>query len=234
MSSFTLSKLLRDLSTLQIPSSCEKKFRLLFYFFGHGTEREICLSDGNIECSKIIAALQKINSNVFKIALFDSCRVECRQQPPVETSNYNYNLEVNMDNPHQVVSLQGNLQWQDKERYPYASCVNMLVIYATDFKSSAYYSTSDEMKGCGLVTHFFTTLAPLRNEPLPAMLAEVRKEVDEFIKKKALSPQSITIPAPQVLVYEDRLMGNVNLLAESKGEGMYSNIIVLLSVQIPH
>ena len=102
------------------------------------------------------------------------------------------------------------------------------MIYATDNNSKAYYIDDNsksypidsgehgEMKGCGLVTYFFTTLAPLMNQPLPAVLAEVRKSVDKFIKEQA-SLQTESRLRPQVLVYEDLLMGNVNLLAESKG-----------------
>ena len=219
-----MQKLLHDLSTLRTPLSCGKDFHFLFYFFGHGTGSHICLSDGDFECSEIVTKFQKIDHTKFKIILFDSCRVveaQCRPQA-AEPMGY---LAVDTNKPHQIKSLPGHSsQWEEIKSYPY---VNTLVIYATDFRSNAYYSTSNEhpeMKGCGLVTHFFTTLAPTLNRSLTAVLSEVRKEVNEFIRKKALPPKRMSIPAPQVLVYEDRLMGNVNLLAESKGEGIYVHV----------
>ena len=69
-----LEKLLNDLGNIQIPSTCNKDFRFFFFFFGHGTANEICLSDGNIEKSVIISQLQKIHKDKFKIVFFDSCQ----------------------------------------------------------------------------------------------------------------------------------------------------------------
>ena len=209
LSKQTLFRLLRDLSGLKIPKSCGKDFRLLFYFFGHGNEREICLADCNVERSQIISELQRMDPVLFKIVLFDSCRSENDE-------------EVNEVEPIQetVACLPGKSQWENEDHYPYAKCVNTLVIHSTDYRCKAYYIDGDkdpEMKGCGLVTHYFTTLAPQLNEPLSAVLAEVRKKVDTFIRERAIH-QTNSYP-PQVLIYEDRLMGNVNLLAESKGTG---------------
>ena len=210
LSKQTLFNLLRDLSKLRIPESCSKGFRFLFYFFGHGNDKEICLADGNVRRSQIISELQKIDPVLFKIVLFDSCLSE-------------NNEEVNEVEPIQetVAPLPGvDSQWEKEQHYPYAKCVNTLVIYATDYRCKAYYIDGDkypEMKGCGLVTYYFTSLTPLLNQPLPAVLAEVRKEVDKFLRERALC-QTNSLP-PQVLIYEDLLMGNINLLAESKGTG---------------
>ena len=195
LSTRSMNELLHGLSTLQVPPSCRRDFRFLFYFFGHGTKNQICLSDGNFERSRIITELEKIDHNITKIILFDSCRAK----PLVRVAP----LQESMARPPP----------------PKTTGPNTLVIHATDFRSKAYYSTSNEhpeMKGCGLVTHFFTTLAPVRNEPLSSVLAEVRKEVDSFVKKKTSSPASLT---PQVLVYDHHLADKINLLVDSTGEG---------------
>ena len=217
LSTRTLEKLLYDLSRLQIPPECAKNFRFLFYFFGHGMEKEICLSDGNFKRSRIIEELQKISRDRFKIALLDSCRHE--DTSPTQKEATGYDREVTMNEPIQdtVSTVTGQSQWEDHNDHRLH--MNTLVISATNFRSKAYYMDSDafpEMKGCGLVTHFFTTLAPKMNQPIMAVLAEVRKEVDEFFKK---NQQHFSSLPPQVLAYEDMLMGNGNLLAESKGNG---------------
>ena len=219
LSTHILEKLLYDLSRLKIPLSCCKEFRFLFYFLGHGTAKEVCLSDGNFKRSHIIEELRKVSRDMFKIALLDSCRHE--DTSPTQKEAPGYDLEVTMSEPIQetVSSMKGRSPWDDHKDHPHAKYVNTLVINTTNFRSKAYYMDSDEfpeMKGCGLVTHFFTTLAPKMNQPIMAVLAEVRKEVDEFIKKKQ---QHFSSLPSQVLVYEDLLMGNVNLLAESKGNG---------------
>ena len=214
MSTQDLYDVLRD---LKIPEACSDDYRFLFYFFGRGTDDEICLADGNFKRSDIISELQKLSPNIFKIVFFDSCRTD---------SNSNtYSFEVTMHKPIQeTASIQGlswTSQWKKEKHYPYADCVNTLVINATDYNSMAYYIDGGkhaDMKGCGLVTHYFTTLAPLMNESLPDVLAKVRVKVDGFIKEYA-SAHTGTILRAQVLVYDDRLMGKVNLLAESKGTG---------------
>ena len=170
-----------------MPKPREEPFRFFFYFFGHGNSTEICLTDGNFERSRIITEVQKIDKQLCKIVLFDSCRLASNQS----TS-------------------------PNEERKQYPKSVNTLVIHANEYKSEAFYSTSDkfpEMKGCGLVTYFFTELAPALNQPLSAVLTEVRGKVDEFIQENTATNYN------QMLVFEDRLMENVNLLAESKGQG---------------
>ena len=219
-----LEKLLNDLGNIQIPSTCNKGFRFFFFFFGHGTANEICLSDGNIEKSVIISQLQKIHKDKFKIVFFDSCQTV----PQDESSSVPdsvpslCDLEVTMEKPIQVVgSLPGHSQCVDVMQLPFANRANTLVICTTDFRGSAYYCVADrvdhpEMKGSGLATYFFTLLAPTINQPLSAVLAEVRKEVDAFLKKESCKDPTLM---PQLLVYDHRLMGSVNLLAESKGTG---------------
>jgi hypothetical protein len=212
LSTQKLFELLRELRALKIPESCSKDFRFLFYFFGHGNEREICLVDGNVQRSQIISELQKMDPVLFKLVLFDSCRSEEVNEEPIQET---------------VPALPGTSQWENQEHYPHAKCVNTLVIHSTDYRCKAYYIDDDthpDMKGCGLVTYYFTTLAPLLNEPLPAVLTEVRKEVDKFLKERTLC-QTNSLP-PQVLIYEDRLMGNVNLLAESKGTVRVRPVII--------
>ena len=59
-----------------------------------------------------------------------------------------------------------------------------------------------------LMTYHLTELASTRNESLSDLLVAVRKRM-------AKETQNIT----QILVYEDKLMGTVNLLAESQGTG---------------
>lgn len=211
MSSHDLNNLLQALSELSIPDDCSKDFRFLLSFFGHGNEKEICLSDGNFKRSSIIVELQKMSRALFKIILFDSCRTE--------------SPSVKMSRPIQETQMFGGMpagktQWESKSYYPHAECVNTLVIYATDFNCKAYYTTVD---GCGLVTHFFTTLASSSNRSLPVVLENVRKEVDKIIKDHEPEITSLAGNSPpfQVLIYEDRLMGDVNFLAESKGNGNY-------------
>ena len=185
-----MDQLLRDLGKVKMPKPPEEPFRFFFYFFGHGNSTEICLNDGNFERSRIIKEIQKIDRNLCKIVLFDSCR------------------------------LARSSQTEEKEQYP--KSVNTLVIHANEYKSEAFYSTSDkfpEMKGCGLVTYFFTKLAPIRNEPLSAVLTEVRRNVDDFTHEN-----TATANYHQMLVFEDRLMQNVNLLAESKGQGNWQEV----------
>jgi hypothetical protein len=227
LSKETMIRLLFDFGRLQVPKSCGKHFRFFFYFFGHGTSSEICLTNGNLERSRIVTEVQKVDESLCKIVLFDSCRIKPDKDESAETHPFQYNLELTVDTSIQatgassdvVSSLHGGGQeWEERGKYP--DSINTLVIYATEDSSKAYYPDSDtfpEMKGCGLVTYFFTRLAPTLNQPLPAVLTEVRREVDRFIKGNCCILSKIRYP--QVLVFEDRLMENVNLLAESKGEG---------------
>ena len=48
----SMRKILHDLPQF-IPESFEENFRLFFYFFGHGNETEICLTDGNFPRDKL-------------------------------------------------------------------------------------------------------------------------------------------------------------------------------------
>ena len=225
LSILDLKKLLDDVKNIKIPSNCNKDFRFFFYFFGHGTASEICLSDGNIERSVIISDLQNIHEDKFKIAFFDSCRSVPQDQSlsvPQDVPGQ-CDFKVNMNEPIQAMgSLPGHSQCVDVPQNPFANTANTLVIYTTDYRGKAYYCVADrddhlEMKGSGLATYFFTDLAPDHNQPLSVVLTEVRKEVDAFLKKESSKDPELV---PQLLVYDDRLMGSVNLLAESKGKGL--------------
>ena len=197
-----MNQLLRDLGRVKMPTPREEPFRFFFYFFGHGNSTEICLTDGNFERSKIITEIQKIDKNLCKIVLFDSCRLASK-----------------------------NNSSQSEEEGQYPRSVNTLVIHANEYKTEAFYSTSDnfpEMKGCGLVTYYFTKLAAKLNQPLSAVLTEVRQEVDKFTQENTDANYN------QMLVFEDRLMQNVNLLAESKGQGNLLYIILVRVLIICH
>jgi hypothetical protein len=214
-----MHRLLRDLGCLKVPPSCDDDFRFIFYFFGHGTENELCLTDGNVQRSLVVGELQKIDQKLFKIVLFDSCRTKDRRSAESEHLSCNTSA-VTMQEPIQeinkMVSLPGGI-WKEEEHYPFAQCINTLVIYSTSPYSKAFYYDSDdypEMKVCGLVTYFFTKLVSTENKALSAILSDVRKEVVSLIREKVSYQSDNPL---QVLVYEDLLMGNVNLLAESKG-----------------
>ena len=233
LSTETMIRLLYDFGRLQVPKYCEEHFRFFFYFFGHGSSTEICLTNGNLERSTIVNEVQKVNKSLCKIVLFDSCRVE--EEKSLEEGPYQYNLEPNVDKPIEATeggslsdvfsSLHiGGPEWEAKEKYP--NSINTLVIYATEDRGKAYYPDNDRfpaMKGCGLVTYFFTELAPALNQPLSVLLTEVRQKVDQFIKDNCSLGSRVN---PQVLVFEHRLMKNVNLLAESKGKGTFKYFII--------
>jgi hypothetical protein len=126
---------------------------------------------------------------------------------------------------NKMVSLPGGI-WKEEEHYPFAQCINTLVIYSTSPYSKAFYYDSDdypEMKVCGLVTYFFTKLVSTENKALSAILSDVRKEVVSLIREKVSYQSDNPL---QVLVYEDLLMGNVNLLAESKGNSRVKPVII--------
>ena len=95
----------------------------------------------------------------------------------------------------------------------YPASKNTIVINATERNCNAFYLVE---KGCGLMTHFFAELAPTRNESLYVLLVAVRKEIYDF-EKSIGNPQD----KHQMLAYNDNLMGVVNFLAESRGDGKY-------------
>ena len=123
MSSDNLKNLLQVLSELNIPKSCSKTFRFLFYFFGHGNVEKICLADGDVRHEYIITELQKMcpsRENFFKIILYDSCR----------SDPYAVNTEAIQENGD-IRDLSGKEQkWEHKIGYPNGKCVNTLVIQA--------------------------------------------------------------------------------------------------------
>lgn len=95
------------------------------------------------------------------------------------------------------------------------SLVNTLVIKAADYSSRAYFANdaSKQVQGCGLVTLYLTELASMLNVSLNDLLKNVRLKVHKYVQEH---PDYVH---PQVLVFEDLLMGHVNLLAESAGSG---------------
>lgn len=176
-----LISLLRQVEKLSLPINFNRVF---FYFFGHGTEQTIQVADGCMNRGEIISGFQSIcppERDVFKIIMFDCCRVR-------DTTTLKY------CNP-----------WFSEGEYP--DSTNTLVINATEKDFKAYYGVTN---GCGLMTHFFTQLAPTMNDSIRELLAAIRVKIRRVAKKNSVT---------QVLVYEDKLMGKCNLLGESHGEG---------------
>ena len=143
---------------------------------------------------------------LFKIFLFDSCRTA----NPLTTQP----IQVRTRGLAGELGGGSGQTWQSMHKYP--SSTNTLVINATDFNCKAYYIDDKWVRGCGLVTLYFTELAPVMNASLSEVLTEVRKKVDTYIESHPDNTQRCN--GHQVLVYEDRLMGIVNLLAESTGK----------------
>ena len=198
-----LDSIISQVETLKLPPSYQ---RVIFYFFGHGNDESVKLADGCFPRQHIISKFQLIcppESDVFKIFIFDSCRmVSGTTCEAVQESN-------------EQRALTGGEAWKTRGQYPEST--NTLVINATDFDSKAYYLVRN---GCGLMTQFFTELAPTRNESFRDLLAAVRKEIAEQT-------------TAQILVYEDKLMGTVNLLAESQGIGKYNDTIDTGAISLP-
>ena len=189
MTTHQLDILIGKIEKLKLP---ESYCRVIFYFFGHGNDDFVKLADDFVERQHIISKFQFIcppNSNVFKIFIFDSCR---KTKP--------LTCEAVQESDDKKAALSGE-SWKVRGQYPEST--NTLVINATDCNSKAYYH---EANGCGLMTRFFAELAPTRNESLRDLLAAVRQEIAAHMET-------------QILVYEDKLMGTVNLLAESQGTG---------------
>ena len=218
-----MKTLLKDFENLKIPNSFSENFRFIFYYFGHGNEDEICLTDGNFGRQDIIKGLQKINQSLCKVVIFDSCRNRRANINPVSDDQDGFELDIQPvqetewceENSETVTGRLGS-RWKKCGAYP--ETINTLIIYSTDERSEAYYETGNQlegMRGCGLMTFYFTELAPAMNEPLSVVLTEVRAKVDEHIK------DHVPHNPPQVLVFEHRLMKNINLLAESRGKGIH-------------
>ena len=187
-----LDSLIDQVKQLKLPESYQ---RVIVYFFGHGNDNSVKLADGYVERKHIISKFQLIcppESDVFKIFIFDSCRmvkaITCEAvQESIEQK-----------------ALTGGEAWKSKGTYPEST--NTLVINATDCNSKAYYRVKN---GCGLMTQFFTELAPTRNVSFHDLLVAMRQKIIAHTMSKRM----------QILVYEDKLMGTVNLLAESQGTG---------------
>ena len=212
ITSENLDEVLQELSEVRLPCSyC----RFFFYYFGHGTEESLCLADRDVERKYIIGRLQSMCPShpveLFKIFLFDSCRTIY----PLTTQA----IQVSERSVAGELGGGGGETWQNRWNYPSSS--NTLVINATDFSCKAYYINDAQVRGCGLVTLYFTDLAAVMNASLSEVLTEVRKKVVTYMKSHPDDVQRYTGHqyVPQVLVYEDRLMGRVNLLAESIGKG---------------
>ena len=156
--------------------------RVFFYFFGHGTEETIQVADGCIKRSEIISGFQSICPPERDV--FKIFMFDCCRVRDTTTLKYS--------NP-----------WFSGGEYP--DSTNTLVINATEKDFKAYYGN-----GCGLMTHFFTELAPTMNDSIRELFAAIRVKIYSVAKRNFVT---------QVLVYEDKLMGKCNLLAESHGEG---------------
>ena len=221
-----MRKLLDDVGSLKIPQFCVKDFRFFFYFFGHGNEKEICLTDGNFQRHEIVSKVQKFDEDqsLCKVLLIDSCRHKTQQLASATQENTNLEHSEIHGEPvkasetergKSVMALGDDSEWEEREAYP--ESINTLVIYSTFRSSEALYVTDryHDMRGCGVMTYFFTQLASTLNQPLSVVLTKVREKVAIFIKEVESSL------SPQVLVFDHFLMESVNLLAESKGAGTY-------------
>lgn len=178
-----MASLLAQIRSLTLPKHYT---RVIFYYFGHAKEDKLTLADGEFDKGEIIKCLQAISlsENVFKILMFDCCRV---MGEDVANSDVGYG------------------------QYP--DSVNTLVINATQKDCEAFYYVAT---GCGLMTHYFVELAPKRNFSLADLLNEIRLNIVDIVQE----PNSM-------LVYEHKLMGRCNLLAESQGESKHHLTLML-------
>ena len=221
-----MRQLLHDLETLMIPDWLGKKFRFFFYFFGHGNEQEICLTDGNFPRNKIVTTMQNIDRSYSKILLIDSCRLT-----PSTTELFESTSEMTTTTPAQATRngaqksalIVGSLDdGSGQEGRGDPRSMNTLVIYSTYESSEAFYAVKDlprdmsdemeNMKGCGLMTYFFTKLVSTRNEPLAIILIEVQEKVVALVSNA------------QMPEFKHFLLRTVNLLAESKGKGKCTTV----------
>ena len=150
-----LTSLLRQVETLSLPKNI---CRVLFYFFGHGNEEVVEVADGSIKRSDIISSFQSIcpsERDVFKIFMFDCCRLR---------GNTRSFLVASQD------------PWISRGHYP--ASTNTLVINAADVNFKAYYTVTN---GCGLMTHFFTQLAPTMNDSLRELLVAIRGKISQMV-----------------------------------------------------
>ena len=183
--------LLEQVKSLILPKSYS---RVIFYHFGHGDDELIVVADGYIKRKDIINSFQSLNTSVFKIFIFDSCRLV---------------------NDSRVEPLEICEQLIPAGAYPKST--NTLVVNSTESNLKAFY---DVTSGCGLMTHFFTKLAPTRNESLRELLVSTRSAIFEIAQQQHFT---------QMLVYEDKLMGKCNLLGESQGIGRLARLFCFLS-----
>ena len=177
--------------------------RVVFYFFGHGNAQFLILADGKVERQHIINKFQSIspkNSDVFKIIMFDCCRME-KSLTCVAVEETNQKTDQDTDQKALAARDSCNAEWQ------YLVSRNTLVIDATDVNSEALYLVKN---GCGLFTQRFAELATTRNISLGDLLAEIRREVHNEVASQHNE---------QLVVVQDKLLGTVNLLEESQGTG---------------
>ena len=195
ITSTVLDKVLQEFSDVQLPESYQRVF---FYYFGHGNKDLIVLDDKKVECDYIIHKIYKSTS---------------QQNDTSEHTTWNDMFYIFL---FDSCRTSNNLttfetQWKSMDQ----SLVNTLVIKAADNSSRAYFANdpSKQVQGCGLVTLYLTELAPMLSMSLNDLLKNVRMKVHKYVKEHP------DYAHPQVLVFEDRLMGRVNLLAESAGSG---------------
>ena len=193
-----MSSLLRQIEKLTLPKSFS---RVIFYYFGHGSSSFLKLADGYFDRQHIISTIQSISapeSAVHKIFLFDTCRYKDVTCVAVQESEELMPLQVAW--PPLIAS--GN----------YPSSTNTLIVDATEESHKAYYYVKN---GCGLMTQSFVDLVLTQNQPLQNLLISIRCEILLGQLSMTNSPEW----NQQFLVYDDRLMGDCNLLAESHGTG---------------
>ena len=106
------------------------------------------------------------------------------------------------DMPHSTAN--STEHWIPGGKYP--DSTNTLVINSAEMNCEALYSVAD---GCGLLTFYFAQFAPTTNDSIRELLVNIRCKINKVLKGVF-----------QLLVYEDKLMGKCNLLAESKGKGI--------------
>ena len=201
MTRHQLDAILHQIEHCTLPESYR---RAVFYFFGHGNAKSVKLADGYVERQHIINKFQSIcseDSDIFKIIMFDCCRKEKSVTcVAVEETNQQITQETNQKTLSACDCC--DAEWQ------YHASINTLMIDATDINSKAHYR---EIGGCGLFTQYFVELAPTRNVSLGELLVEMRRKVRNEV---------ISHHKTQLVVFQDKLLGTVNLLEESQGTGL--------------
>ena len=193
ITSTVLDKVLQEFSDVQLPESYQRVF---FYYFGHGNEDLIVLDDKIVECNYIIHKIYKSTSQQNDTSEHTTCN-----------DMFYIFLFDSCRTSNNLTTFER--QWKSMD------LVNTFVIKAADYGSQAYFANdpSKQVQGCGLVTLYLTELAPMLNMSLNDLLKNVRVKVHKYVQEHPHCEH------PQVLVFEDRLMGHVNLLAESAGSG---------------